>query len=80
MANIQIRISDEEKNEAQRVLKSMGLTLSGAVKMFLRKTVHDKKIPFEITADLTEIKVSDTIPATKNDNSTWTNFAKRKIG
>ena len=45
-AYLQVRISQEEKAEAQAVLQQMGLSLSGGVKMFLRQVVHTKKLPF----------------------------------
>ncbi|MDH3324736.1 MAG: type II toxin-antitoxin system RelB/DinJ family antitoxin [Candidatus Peregrinibacteria bacterium] len=95
MANIQIRISEEEKIAAQEVLQSMGLTLSGAIKMFLKKTVADGHIPFKISAQLTKhkktVKVTpkkekitpQNLPQTQQapqPNSTWTNFERRKIG
>jgi len=50
MAHIQIRIDDADKAAAQAVLKGMGLTLSGATKLFLKKVVAEQKIPFDITA------------------------------
>lgn len=50
MAHIQIRIDDTDKAAAQAVLKGMGLTLSGATKLFLKKVVAEQKIPFDITA------------------------------
>lgn len=48
MAHIQIRISDEEKQKAQKVFSSMGLNLSSALKLFIRKSIQENKIPFEI--------------------------------
>jgi len=50
MAHIQIRISEEEKILVQKVCDHMGLTLSGAIKLFLRKMIQEKKIPFEISS------------------------------
>ena len=50
MAHIQIRIDIEEKRAAQKVLDSMGLSFSGAIKLFLKKVVQEERIPFEISA------------------------------
>jgi len=66
MSHIQIRIAAEEKKKAQAVLSSMGLTLSGAIKIFLRKTIAEEKIPFQITAE--------------NLQPTCNTFEKRSIG
>lgn len=50
MATVQIRdIDDELKEKAQKTLAQMGLTLSGAFKMFLNQVVVTGKIPFEPT-------------------------------
>ena len=67
MPNIQIRISESEKEETQKVLEEMGLTFSSAAKIFFRKVVAEKKIPFEISA------------AGENE-AKWKTFSKRKIG
>jgi DNA-damage-inducible protein J len=71
MSHIQIRIDIEEKRAAQKVLDSMGLSLSGAIKLFLKKVVQEQRIPFEISAESKPIKVT---PAEFNG------FAKRRIG
>ena len=70
MAHIQIRIDVEEKRAAQKVLDSMGLSLSGAIKLFLRKVVQEQRIPFEISST----KPMQVTPAEFNG------FAKRRIG
>lgn len=49
-----ITIEDQLKEEAQEVLKEMGLSLSGAIELFLSKVVKDRSIPFPITADPTK--------------------------
>lgn len=69
MSHIQIRINIEEKRAAQAVLEKMGLTFSGAIKLFLRKVVQEKKIPFEITVE--------AVPVQPSQNN---GFAKRRIG
>jgi addiction module RelB/DinJ family antitoxin len=50
MSYIQIRMDAEEKAAVQAVLSDMGLTLSGAVKLFLRKVVQEGEIPFSLQA------------------------------
>lgn len=50
MAHIQIRISYDDKQDAQAVLESLGLNFSSAIKLFLRQVVREQKLPFEISA------------------------------
>jgi DNA-damage-inducible protein J len=51
MAHIQIRISEEEKEYAQQLFSSMGLSMSGAIKLFIRKSIQIDSLPFDISAD-----------------------------
>lgn len=51
MTQINFRIDEEVKENAERALKAMGLTMSAAVNMFLVKVGREQRIPFEITAD-----------------------------
>ncbi len=51
MSHIQIRIATEEKKDAQKIIESMGLTLSSSIKLFLRQVVKERKMPFALSAD-----------------------------
>lgn len=51
MKQVNFRIEDDVKNNAEKALKEMGLTMSTAITMFLVKVGREKRIPFEITAD-----------------------------
>lgn len=48
MAQIQIRISEEEKEAAREVLDGMGLSFSCACKLFLRQVVARRELPFSV--------------------------------
>jgi DNA-damage-inducible protein J len=50
MAQINIRIDDELKNNAELLFNDLGLNISTAVNMFIRQAVRQRRIPFEITA------------------------------
>lgn len=50
MTQVNFRIEDEVKREAETALKEMGLTMSSAITMFLVKVGRERRIPFEITA------------------------------
>lgn len=51
MTQVNFRIEDDVKTNAEAALKEMGLTLSAAITMFLVKVGREKRIPFEINAD-----------------------------
>ena len=51
MTQVNIRIDEDVKNNAEKALKEMGLTMSTAITMFLVKVGREKRIPVEITAD-----------------------------
>jgi DNA-damage-inducible protein J len=49
MANLQVRIEDTLKEQAQTVVQGMGLDLSGAVRLFLAQVVKENGLPFRPT-------------------------------
>lgn len=51
MAQVNFRIEDEIKTNAEKALKEMGLNMSTAITLFLVKVGREKRIPFEINAD-----------------------------
>ena len=51
MTQVNVRIEDNIKADAESALKEMGLHMSRAITMFLIKVGRERRIPFEITAD-----------------------------
>lgn len=51
MANLQIRLDDQLKSEAQMIAEGMGLDLTTAVRMFLKQMVTDHGLPFRLSID-----------------------------
>jgi DNA-damage-inducible protein J len=45
---VQIRIDQSIKEEAERILKSMGLSPAMAIDIFYRQIIFQRKMPFEI--------------------------------
>lgn len=45
---VHIRVDDEIKAQATETLAAMGLSVSDAVRLFLRRVVADQKLPFEL--------------------------------
>ena len=77
MAHIQIRIPAAEKEAAGQVLENMGLNFSSAIKIFLRRTVQEGRLPFDVVAD------GEKAPQSRFENSLeqpCPTFSQRKIG
>lgn len=47
---IRARINPEVKDEVQKILQSMGLSLSDAIRLFFHQIVLEQKIPFLLKA------------------------------
>ncbi len=47
-----IRLDADVKARAQAILEELGLDLSTAVGIFLRQTIREQRIPFEVKVDV----------------------------
>jgi len=45
---LQIRIDSKTKNEAKKILDSLGMDMSSAVKIFFRQVINTKNFPCEL--------------------------------
>lgn len=48
MAQVNFRIDDETKRRAEELFSSMGLTMSGAITIFIQQTLNRNEIPFPV--------------------------------
>lgn len=51
MAQISMRIDDDLKKQAEALFDELGLTLSSAVTVFVKQSIRQGGIPFEVTTD-----------------------------
>ena len=51
MAQISLRVDDDVKRGAERTLNEIGLSMSTAINVFLRKVAREGRIPFELSVD-----------------------------
>ncbi|WP_036732081.1 type II toxin-antitoxin system RelB/DinJ family antitoxin [Peptoniphilus grossensis] len=65
MANVNIRIEENLKNEFEKVCESMGMTRDEAFEIFARAVVEEGKIPFDVEGN-TIIAEFDDIESFKN--------------
>lgn len=49
--NVNFRMDETLKSNAEQICNEMGMSLSTAVNIFCRKLVQERRIPFEVTAD-----------------------------
>ena len=52
MANINIRIDDQIKKNAENVFSKIGLTPTAAITLFYHQVIRTNSIPFELKADI----------------------------
>lgn len=50
-AMINFRMDVDEKNSFESVCEQLGLTVTTAFKMFAKKVVRERRIPFEVSID-----------------------------
>ena len=51
MANVQVRVDDSLRTQAQAVANSMGMDLASAVRIFLTQMVRENGLPFRPVGD-----------------------------
>jgi len=49
--NINIRVDNKVKKEAQDLFSSLGMDMTTAINIFLRQSIRVRSIPFSITAE-----------------------------
>ena len=60
---VQVRIDDELKNQATAVYDALGIDLSTAVRMFLKRSVMVNGVPFNMTLPKKDYKVERAVRA-----------------
>lgn len=60
MANVSIRIDDSLKKQAEDLFNDLGMNLTTAFTIFVKQSIREQGIPFEITR---EVPNSETIEA-----------------
>lgn len=51
MAQINLRVDDDVKRNAERTFEDIGLSMSTAITIFLKAVIRENRIPFELSAD-----------------------------
>lgn len=51
MAQFSVRIDDDLKRSAELVCEELGLSMSAAINIYLKKLTREKRIPFDVAVD-----------------------------
>lgn len=51
MTQINIRVDSDVKKKAEQACDEIGISLSSAINIYLKKLGREKRIPFEVSAD-----------------------------
>ena len=52
MANINVRIDENNKREAESIFEQLGLNASTAINIFYKQVIRTKSIPFELKLEV----------------------------
>ena len=48
---VNFRIDEETKKEMEELCNELGITISAALNIFIKKMIREKRIPFEVSID-----------------------------
>lgn len=57
MRNLQVRLPENLRVEADRVLDEIGIDMSTAIRVYLRKVVQTRSIPFSLEASQDSLQI-----------------------
>lgn len=61
MATMSIRLSDNDKNEADNLFKKLGITTNSAINMFIKQCIRMQSLPFTPSLDIPNQKLINAI-------------------
>ncbi|MCK8605743.1 type II toxin-antitoxin system RelB/DinJ family antitoxin [Leuconostoc citreum] len=67
-ANLNVKIDQKLKSEAESIFEDMGLTTTAAVNMFLKRVIDDRELPFKPRVTTTLDKALDDIENERIDS------------
>ncbi len=48
---VNFRIDEESKKEMEKICNELGITMTTAFNMFMKKMIREKRIPFDVSID-----------------------------
>lgn len=49
LSNLTVRLDENDKNKFSEICEKIGLSVSAAINVFVKKVVSERKIPFELS-------------------------------
>ena len=79
--NVTIRMDEKIKEQADRLYDTLGMSLSTAINIFIKQSIREQRIPFEITAETPNsktIRAMNEIEEIRNNKRKVKNSAMQK--
>ena len=86
MANVSIKVNDQDKKEVEKIFSELGLTISSATNAFFKQVILHNGIPFKLrtkrkSSTISHIPNNETIKAIKEceqggNSTTYSNYAE----
>ena len=67
--NVNIRMDEELKKQFDALCSDIGMSMTTAICVFAKKAVRERRIPFEITADVPNAETLTAIDDVNNNRS-----------
>lgn len=64
--NLNIRTDKEVKKAAEEIFEALGLNMTTAINMFLRRTIMEKGIPFDVKLNIPNSETASAIEDGRN--------------
>lgn len=61
MATMSIRLSDNDKKEADNLFKKLGITTNSAINMFIKQSIRMQSLPFTPSLDIPNQKLMSAL-------------------
>ena len=72
--NVTIRVDEEIKKQADDLFSDLGMSLSTALNIFLRQSVREQRLPFEISRNVPNTATLAAMEAAENDEDLYGPF------
>lgn len=72
--NVTIRVDEEIKKQADDLFSDLGMSLSTALNIFLRQSVREQRLPFEISRNVPNTTTLAAMEAAENDEDLYGPF------
>lgn len=69
ITNYTLRIDEADKQKAETVFRTLGMTLSTGINVYLKAVGRQQRIPFALNANDAALSLKDTVIALQNESA-----------